>query len=69
MKNTTIKDVAQLAGVSITTVSRVLNAKPNVGEKTRKRIAAAMTALDFTPNEKAREMAFRRFSNNYISLS
>jgi LacI family transcriptional regulator len=69
MNNTTIKDVAKLAGVSIATVSRVINAKPNVGEKTRNRIAAAITALNFTPNEKAREMAFRRFTNNYISLN
>ncbi len=62
MTNSTINQVAELAGVSTSTVSRVLNAKPNVGEKTRKKIKSAIAALNFKPDENAREMAFRRAS-------
>jgi len=46
----TIVDVAKLAGVSKTTVSRVLNATGPVNENTRQKIEAAMEQLDFTPN-------------------
>ncbi|MFT5520647.1 MAG: LacI family transcriptional regulator [Enterobacterales bacterium] len=62
MKNITINEVAEMAGVSITTVSRVINAKPYVREKTRIKIAAAIKALNFIPDERARELAFQRLS-------
>ena len=50
----TIHDVAAKAGVSIKTVSRVLNDPSVVSEKTRLRIEAAMAALDFAPSAVAR---------------
>jgi LacI family transcriptional regulator len=50
----TIHDVAEKAGVSIKTVSRVLNDASAVSEKTRLRIEQAMRVLDFAPSAAAR---------------
>ena len=52
----TLKDVAQLAGVTVTTVSRMLNGRGNVSGKTRERIHQAMDALGYSPNEMARSL-------------
>lgn len=49
-----IYDVSKKAGVSIATVSRVLNGNPNVSEKTRARVHAVMNELGYTPNVFAR---------------
>ena len=38
----TLKDVAQLAGVTVTTISRMLNNRANVSSKTRAKIEQAM---------------------------
>ncbi len=46
----TIKDVANRAGVSVATVSRVLNDESVVAEKTLKRVKDAISELDYTPN-------------------
>lgn len=56
----TIKDVARLAGVSVATVSRVLNASAPVREPTRRRIYDAARELHFTPNASARSLSTRR---------
>jgi LacI family transcriptional regulator len=56
----TIVDVAKRAGVSIKTVSRVLNREPNVREQTRERVIAAAAALSYTPNVAARSLAGSR---------
>lgn len=56
----TIKDVSKLAGVSIKTVSRVLNKEKYVREATRTRVEAAMAALKFSPSLAARSLAGRR---------
>lgn len=53
---TTIYDVARQAGVSITTVSRVLNNPNSVREETRQRIERAMEDLNYTPNPSARSL-------------
>jgi LacI family transcriptional regulator len=55
----TIHDVAEMAGVSIKTVSRVLNDATSVSEKTRKRIEQAMQSLDFAPSAAARMLRGR----------
>lgn len=47
---TTLKDVAQMAGVSVSTVSYVLNGKKKVRPETLKRIENAIDALDYCPN-------------------
>ena len=49
-----IYDVSKRAGVSIATVSRVLNGNPNVSEKTRTKVLAIMDELGYTPNVFAR---------------
>ena len=56
-KRATIDDVAQLAGVSIKTVSRVLNHEPRVSESTRERVNGAMETLKYRPNSSARRLA------------
>ncbi|RRD04969.1 LacI family transcriptional regulator [Arachnia propionica] len=52
----TLKDVAQRAGVSIKTASRVLNDHPSVAPETRALVAAAITELNYTPDEAARSL-------------
>ncbi len=56
----TIDDVAELAGVSIKTVSRVVNKEPNVRQSTRDRVMAAIIQLDYRPNSSARSLASNR---------
>ncbi|MBO9568997.1 MAG: LacI family DNA-binding transcriptional regulator, partial [Cellulomonas iranensis] len=48
-----MQDVAQLADVSVQTVSRVLNDKPNVSEQTRERVQRAIQELDYHRNTAA----------------
>lgn len=55
-----IRDVAQEAGVSHQTVSRVLNNHPMVRAETRDRVLAAMRALDYRPSHTARALATGR---------
>ncbi len=52
----TIKEVAKRAGVSIRTVSRVLNDHPHVAEATRQQVQSVIEALDFRPSAAARYM-------------
>lgn len=52
----TIKDVAQLAGVSPSTVSHVMNNTRFVEPETRERVLSAMTALNYQPNRLARSL-------------
>ena len=49
-----IYDVSKHAGVSIATVSRVLNGNPNVSERTREKVLHVMDELGYTPNVFAR---------------
>jgi LacI family transcriptional regulator len=52
-----IEDVAAAAGVSMKTVSRVLNREPNVREDTRLRVTRAVDKLKYIPNFSARSLA------------
>lgn len=56
-RNVTIFDVAEKAGVSHSTVSRVLNNKSNVNTDTRERVLQAMTQLGYVSNVSARSLA------------
>lgn len=60
MAHSTITDVARLAGVSIKTVSRVVNREPGVREETRAKVQAAIEELDYWPNQSARDLASAR---------
>ena len=62
----TLQDVAERAGVTITTVSRMLNGRVRVSEKTRSKIEKAMLELGYQPNEMARSLAKK--SSNLIGL-
>ena len=56
MKKNTIAEVAQEAGVSVPTVSRVLNKRPDVAPETRKRVEEVIDRLGFQPNAVARSL-------------
>ena len=60
MKSATIRDVADAAGVSVATVSRVYNGIDAVAEPTRARVIAATAALDYVPHSGARSLSTRR---------
>jgi LacI family transcriptional regulator len=53
----TIRDVAKRAGVSIKTVSRVINNEPFVRETTRQKVLVAIDELGFVANQSARQLA------------
>lgn len=56
----TIKEIAQTCGVSIATVSNILNGKPNVSESTRQRVLKVVKELDYTPNSIAKNLKLNR---------
>jgi LacI family transcriptional regulator len=62
------KEVAELAGVSEATVSRVLSGSERVKEATRRRVMAAAEALGYYPNAIARNFARRRSGNIGVIL-
>ncbi len=55
-----MRDVAQLAGVSHQTVSRVINDHPSIRDTTRQRVLDAMEALHYRPNPAARALVTAR---------
>ena len=61
-----ILDVAERAGVSKSTVSRVINQPDTVKEALRLRVQQAIKELDYRPNLSARSLVSNR--TNYISL-
>jgi LacI family transcriptional regulator len=56
-KTVSIYDVAKASGVSIKTVSLVINRRPNVNKQTRSAVFAAIKALEYRPNVFARSLA------------
>ena len=56
----TIRDVGKLAGVSVATVSRVINKKGYVSKETEEAILNAMKMLNYTPNDVARRLAGKK---------
>ncbi|MBT8038616.1 MAG: LacI family DNA-binding transcriptional regulator [Gammaproteobacteria bacterium] len=59
-KKPTINDVARVSGLSKKTVSRVLNNSPQVAENTRRKVAAVIEELGFSPDPQARSLASKR---------
>ncbi|MEU6075691.1 LacI family DNA-binding transcriptional regulator [Micromonospora sp. NPDC047074] len=62
-----LKDIAERAGVSLATVSNVVNGYRPVGERTRQRVQAAIDELGYTPNLSARHL--RRGRTGLIALA
>ena len=61
-----IESIARLAGVSKATVSRVLNKKPFVKEKTKEKVKEVMHYMDYTPNLLARNLSLKK--SQYIGV-
>ena len=62
----TLVDVATLAGVSVTTISRMLNNRTKISDKTRNKVIAAMRELDYHPDEIAQSLTKKK--SNFIGL-
>ena len=56
MENVTIKDIAKEAGISVATVSRVINGNYPVSTEARQRVMNAINTLHYTPNAVARSL-------------
>ena len=65
-QSVTIQDVAKTAGVSVSTVSRVLNGKVDVSSETQARVRSVIDDLGYTTNLAARSM--RSFKKNLVGL-
>ena len=66
MQSLTLEDIAQLAGVSRSTVSRVINDHPNVSNSVRQRVLEIIQQTGYHPNLAARSLASQR--SNIIGL-
>ncbi|MCY7294789.1 LacI family DNA-binding transcriptional regulator [Alteromonas sp. a30] len=66
---TTIYKVAERAGVSLSTVSRVLNGRKTVNEALRLKVEQAMKELDYRPNSLARSLASNRSDSIGVVVS
>ena len=52
----TIKDIAKLSGVGVSTVSRVLNNSPDVSDASRKKVLEVIKKYNYVPNNSARDL-------------
>ena len=59
----TLRDIAEKAGVSVSTVSRVLNDQPGIGAQTHARVLAVAQEMRFVPNAAAKSLATKRTGN------
>jgi DNA-binding LacI/PurR family transcriptional regulator len=64
--SSTIEDISKRLGISVSTVSKALNAYPDVADETRERVLAAARELDYTPSAAARNL--RRGRSEKIGL-
>jgi LacI family transcriptional regulator len=67
-RSLSIHHVAAAAGVSVATISRVLNRKGSVREETRDRVLQAIDELGYVPNESARSLSTQRSMNLAVLL-
>ncbi|SHJ72813.1 LacI family DNA-binding transcriptional regulator [Paramaledivibacter caminithermalis] len=56
MKNLNIRDIAKIAGVGVSTVSRVINNHPDVKERTREKVLQIIEQYNYIPNNSARNL-------------
>jgi LacI family transcriptional regulator len=66
MDNCTIKDIARIAGVGVTTVSRVINKNSGVSDDTRMRILEIIKQCNYTPNSNAKSL--KQLSSQIICI-
>lgn len=66
MADLSIKDIAEIAGVGVSTVSRVINNHPDVGDKTREKVLQIIEEYNYIPNNSARNL--KRSSSNNIGI-
>ncbi|QEK11506.1 LacI family transcriptional regulator [Crassaminicella thermophila] len=66
MKQLSIKDIAKIAGVGVSTVSRVLNNHPDVKDETRKKVLNIIEEYNYIPNNSARNL--KRSSSKNIGI-
>lgn len=66
MENLSIKDIARIADVGVSTVSRVLNNHPDVRDDTRERVLKIIEEYNYIPNNSARNL--KRASTNNIGV-
>ncbi|MBE5959435.1 MAG: LacI family transcriptional regulator [Lachnospiraceae bacterium] len=62
----TIKDIAKMCGVGVSTVSRAINDDPGINEQTKKRILKVIAEQNYVPNNSARNL--KRTDSNTIAL-
>ncbi len=62
----TIIDVAKLAGVGIGSVSRVINGKDSVSDKTRLKVNKAIKTLNYKPNQSARSLVSKKYTSEVV---
>ena len=67
-KTLTIKDIATMADVSVSTVSRVLNKKDRVNKETQKKVEKIISEYDYKPNHLAVSMIKKSFKTIYIMV-
>ena len=63
MKKLTVKEIAKMAGVSVTAVSFVLNNKPGVSDGTRKKVQKIIDETGFKPNLNSKKLLFNKSYN------
>lgn len=56
----TLRQIAELAGVSLSTASRVINDKPGIKPEVRERVWQVIRAHGYVPNQEARSLAAQR---------
>ena len=62
MPNMTIKDIARLSGCSVSTISRVINDRPDVRPETKEKVLQMMRESGFVPNTNARQLKIQQSS-------
>ena len=60
MPNLTIKDIARISGCSVSTISRVINDRPDVRPETKEHVLKVMREAGFVPNTNARQLKIQQ---------
>lgn len=63
MQKLTIREIAKMAGVSISAVSIVLNGRKGVSDETRRKVSEIIEKLQYTPNPNSRRLLFNKTNN------